>query len=393
MSVAPPASKRLDFIDLLRGWAVIVMIETHVFNATLIPSLRDGDLFKVITFLNGLVAPSFLFASGLAYAVTTRRKLNDYLAFGKPLVKQFQRLLLVLSIGYVLHIPKFNYAQLLSTTEEHAWRVFFQADVLQCIAVSLMAMQGLLLVLRTELRFYTVVGVVALAVIFLTPVIWGIDFWPLVPMAVAGYMNGAHFQNFPGFPLFPWAGFVFAGAAFGYWYLRSKDARSESLDSEGSMMKRALVAAGILMALSFAIEPLASSLYLTYDYWRFSPSFTLLRIGIVMMLCAGMFFYERNRGVSPGSPVTLIGRESLIVYTTHLLLIYGNFSTFNFSKRVHHSFGYGEAALTTVILLVLMYLLARFWSTVKQGSRKWKLALEVGTLIILVGVFFFGPGE
>ena len=27
--------KRIEFIDLLRGWAVIVMIETHVFNATL----------------------------------------------------------------------------------------------------------------------------------------------------------------------------------------------------------------------------------------------------------------------------------------------------------------------------------------------------------------------
>ena len=138
-----PKSKRLDYIDLLRGWAVIVMIETHVFNATLTDAIRSTDFFDYIKFVNGLVAPSFLFASGLAYAITTRRKLNDYLSFGRPLFKQFGRLMFILALGYLLHLPKFNYHQLVYWTEERHWRTFFQADVLQCIAVSLMLMQGL----------------------------------------------------------------------------------------------------------------------------------------------------------------------------------------------------------------------------------------------------------
>ena len=88
-----------------------------------------------------------------------------------------------------------------------------------------------------------------------------------------------------------------------------------------------------------------------------------------------------------------MGRESLIVYATHLLLIYGDFSTFNFFKRVNHSFGYGEAIITIVVLYTLMYALALFWSNIKRGSPRWKMALEVGTLAVLVGVFFFGPGN
>ena len=395
VSAVQSKSKRLDYIDLLRGWAVIVMIETHVFNATLTDAVKSGDLFTYIKFLNGLVAPSFLFASGLAYAITARRKLNEYLSFGKPLVRQFGRLLFIMMIGYVLHIPKFNYTQLVYWTEEKYWHIFFQADVLQCIAISLIFIQVLLLLVRTERRLYLSLSGISLVVVFLTPVIWGIDFWPVLPRVLAGYTNGIHFQNFPGFPLFPWSAFIFSGAVFGHFYLRAKNASEEpgSRWNQETMMKRILWIAPTAAAFSFLIEPLAASLYPVYDYWKFSPSFTLLRVSIVMLVCVAMFFYERKSGVSPRSPVTLMGRESLIVYATHLLLIYGNFSTFNFTKRVNHSFGYGEALLTTLVLLMLMYGLARFWSTIKRGSPRWKLAFEFGTLATLLIVFFFGPGE
>ncbi|HUI66403.1 MAG TPA: heparan-alpha-glucosaminide N-acetyltransferase domain-containing protein, partial [Bacteroidota bacterium] len=108
----PSPKKRIEFIDLLRGWAVIVMIQTHVFNATLTPEITGSAFFEIIRFIDGLVAPSFLFASGMAYAVTTRRKMADYLSFGMPLVRQIGRLLFIMLIGYSLHIPRFNYYHL-----------------------------------------------------------------------------------------------------------------------------------------------------------------------------------------------------------------------------------------------------------------------------------------
>ncbi|MEK7250109.1 MAG: heparan-alpha-glucosaminide N-acetyltransferase domain-containing protein, partial [Bacteroidota bacterium] len=127
---SPPKSKRIDYIDLLRGWAVIVMIETHMMNATLSQQAMEAEAFQWIKFINGLVAPSFLFASGLAYAVTTRRKINNYLSFGTQLYKQIRRLLFVVFIGYLLHLPKFNFHQILYETTERSWQIFFQADVL-----------------------------------------------------------------------------------------------------------------------------------------------------------------------------------------------------------------------------------------------------------------------
>jgi uncharacterized membrane protein len=385
-------SKRIEYIDLLRGWAVIVMIETHMMNATLMPSITETGLFQWVKFVNGLVAPSFLFAAGFAYAITTHRKLDDYLSFGPLLFKQVRRLLFVLALGYVLHLPKFNFSQLIHETTEHDWQVFFQVDILHCIAVSLLLLQVLLLVVRTEERLYRTLLLASVGVLLVTPVMWGVEFWGLVPVPIAAYLNGNHFSLFP---LFPWSAFLFAGCITGYYYLRARQSRGvgSSIAEESQMMKRVVLWAAALTAASFPLEPLLAMIYPTYDYWRFSPSFVLLRLGLVLLLCAVMFAYEKRRGVSPRSVAALIGRESLLVYSAHLLLIYGNFGAFNFGKWVNHTYGYAHALLATGLLILLMVVFARVWDQVRRGDPRRKRVIQYGFLALALAVFFFGPGQ
>jgi len=383
--------RRLDFIDLLRGWAVIIMIETHVLNATLLPSLRDGIPFKVMDFINGLVAPAFLFASGLAYAVVTRRKINDYLSFGFPLVKQLWRLLFILIIGYGLHIPKFYYHHLRYDAGAEAWRVFFQVDVLQCIAVSLLVLQVLLLVLRSERRLYMATAGLSVAVVLVSPFIWGKDFWTVFPIPLAEYFNGLHNS---GFPLFPWAAFLWAGALVGYLYLRAGgDAPVADLPAKAPYLKRVAWVGLALVLLSFPLDGIASSIYPVFDYWKSSPSFYMLRLGLVLLLCAGAFAFEFRRGVSPRSVVTLIGRESLLVYTVHLMLIYGNYGSGHFADRVHMSYGYAEVFGVSFLLFILMYLLAWTWSKIRKAKPAMRIGVELAILAGFVIVFFVGIGQ
>jgi hypothetical protein len=387
----PGKPKRLDFIDLLRGWAVIIMIETHVLNATLLPSLRLELPFKILDFINGLVAPAFLFASGLAYAVVTRRKLNDYLSFGRPLVRQFWRLLFILFVGYMLHLPKFYFHHLVYEAGEQAWRVFFQVDVLQCIAVSLLILQALLLVLRSERRLYLAAAALTAAVIIVSPPVWGVDFWTLLPIPLAEYFNGRHFSEFS---LFPWSSFLFAGALVGYLYLEAGGRSSPAdLPAKATYVTRVAWTGVAFVLLSFALEPLAARVYPVYDYWHSSPSFYLLRLGLVMLLCAGAFAFEFRRGVSRRSMVTLIGRESLLVYTVHLMLIYGNYGSGHFADHVHMSYGYVEVFLASLVLLVLMYLLAWTWSTIRKAKRPLRLTVELGVVAGFLVVFFVGLGQ
>jgi len=63
----PAKAPRYAFVDLLRGFALVMMIETHVCNAYLPFALKKGsEFFFWLSFVNGLVAPAFLFASGFS---------------------------------------------------------------------------------------------------------------------------------------------------------------------------------------------------------------------------------------------------------------------------------------------------------------------------------------
>jgi uncharacterized membrane protein len=385
------ASKRLAFIDLLRGWAVIVMIETHMTNATIIPELRSTGLFDVINFINGLVAPSFLFASGMAYAVTTRRKIASYLSFGTPLFKQLGRLLFVLLVGYGLHLPRFNWHKILYEVEPEEWLMFWQADVLQCIAVSLLALQVMLLVLRTEKRLYRTAAGIALVIIAVTPLMWSYDFLNVLPAPIAAYLNGVHHSLFP---IFPWMAFVFAGAIAGHLFAEGRARAGEAGVEAFSVtaQKRFLFAGLAFIVAAFVVMPLGNVIPV-YARWSICPGFGFLRIGIVLVLCALMYGYETRHGVGAASPVALVGKESLLVYTVHLLLIYGKFSGFNYRRWVNHTHGFGDIALWTFGLIVAMYFLALVWDRIKQQGELWRRDTMAVTFIILALVFVYGPGE
>jgi uncharacterized membrane protein len=382
-SSATRPSQRVQFVDLLRGWAVIVMIETHCFNATLSPDLAATDLFAVITYINGLVAPSFLFASGMAYALTAHRKMNEYLSFGRPLFRQLGRLLLILAIGYLLHIPRFEYHHLRYETGQEAWQKFFQVDILHCIAISLLSLQVLLLILRNEKRLYRVAGLLAGGVLVATPLIWGIDFWNSLPPVLAAYLNGLHYSLFP---LFPWMTFLLVGALVGHLDVQARSATAPG--AESSMM-RSTAGIGVgLILISFVLEPFGPLVYPVYNYWLTGPSFVLLRIGIVMTLLYGMFLYEKKKGVSAAAAVTLFGRQSLLVYVMHLMLLYGKVGSSSFVDRIGNTFNYLGASLTTAVLLVTMYGLAWSWERIKRDSPRLKTAIQASVVACGIIVFF-----
>jgi len=148
---------------------------------------------------------------------------------------------------------------------------------------------------------------------------------------------------------------------------------------------------GAVIAASFLIHPVAAMIYPNYDYWRFSPSFFMLRLGLVVFLLVLMFVYERRSGVSPRSVVALMGRESLLVYTAHLMLVYGKYGYFTFADRVHQSFGYVEAILTTIILIALMYGLAWGWARIKAAPARVKRITQWAIVAAFAIVFFFFP--
>jgi surface polysaccharide O-acyltransferase-like enzyme len=223
------------------------------------------------------------------------------------------------------------------------------------------------------------------AIVAGTPLVWQMDLSGTLAVPVAAFLNAQHGSLFP---LFPWAAFLFAGAVAGYVYLEHAQ-RSAGGHGGRRFAQTASSAGVILIVASFLLHPVGLAIYPVYDYWHTSPSFYLLRLGIIMVLCAGMFLYEATQGVRRSSAVTLIGRQSLVVYVVHLMLVYGRLGGESFHERVGRSFGYAEAMVTSLILLVLMYLLALAWERIKRGPAPARYAVEGTVLAAFVYVFFF----
>ena len=68
-------------------------------------------------------------------------------------------------------------------------------------------------------------------------------------------------------------------------------------------------------------------LYAVDDYWRTSPSFFILRNGIMLVILLAAYAWCRWGVAQKGfSPIIQLGQTSLLVYWVHIEFVYGKFS-------------------------------------------------------------------
>lgn len=236
------------------------MIEVHVTNALLAPGFRTNSTFRAVDFVNGLVAPAFLFCAGVAAGIKPH-----------PLARDARRSMVLLVLGYLLHI---------SGALRGDWASVFQADVLQVIALALMAVALLGRVPLTR----CVAGAIAIAIVALTPKMHGLDTsgWPAI---LRPYINDSVTTQFP---LFPWAAYVFAGAACARW----------------APIGLALIG---VAALTIGFTHVAMT----------------IRFGVVTVFTAALSLIDTRPLGKLDDLLSLFGRRSLLVYFAHIAIVYG----------------------------------------------------------------------
>ena len=157
--------------DLLRGLVIIIMIEVHVFNAFLIPELRQSGWFGILNFINGLVAPSFLFVSGFAFQVSSGNKLDEMRNFGKAFWKKTSRIFQIIIIGYALHLPFFPLSKIINEATPQLLESFIAVDVLQCIGVGLLFLFSTRLLIKSDKIYHSFLLASLVVVTFISPTI------------------------------------------------------------------------------------------------------------------------------------------------------------------------------------------------------------------------------
>lgn len=285
---ASPPRERVEWLDLLRGVAVLCMIETHVVNTFLEPRLRAVPWFDWLDWWNGLIAPTFLLIAGW---VST---MGWSAAPGKPpaVWRKTKRLLGVAALGYALHLP---WDDLAAKNWSNAIRIGSQVDVLQCLATALfivLLVQWLAARLAPRARSALFFGALSLLAAVALGAAPAAAVWREGPVPLVAFLNPSTGSLFP---LFPWAAFVFVGAIFGGLRLGAP----------------VLAVAGLVVGiLGWFLRPAAFS--------AVSVAFFLERLAWVMMLAAIFQWAARHR---QPRPLRFAGQHSLFIYAFHLQLI------------------------------------------------------------------------
>jgi uncharacterized membrane protein len=314
---------RVVFLDLIRAFAVIMMVQGHTIDVLLRDSYRDltSPVYSVWWFNRGMTAPIFLFTAGTVFNYLF--KLRNEPFWQNPRVwKGIKRFVLLMILGYVLKYPTreiFNF----SNISDDRWQIFFNVDVLQLIGCGIMAIMFLNLIAEwTKLKDIWIFGIGALACIVLFPPTNNMYFEDYMPRYLATYFSSTiHYHNgAPGsnFPLIPWLCYMFCGAILGSFL-----AKNPAIFKTTSFSKK-LALAGLGFVVASLIGDVIEVLLIgKSNYWTISPNLILVRIGYVLLLNS-LFAYLARKMVTIPKLIILLGRNTLLIYVVHLLILYGS---------------------------------------------------------------------
>jgi uncharacterized membrane protein len=373
-------AKRYGFVDLLRGFAIVVMIETHVMNAYLPMALKRGSpFFFWLSFINGLVAPTFLFAAGFSLMLQGNSQWENWIRLRLPFWKQMRRLGFICLVAYFTHLQGFSLSRYLTHwNDRQMWLRTLQVDVLQCIVVSLLVVLLLILVLRRKPLLPWALGLLAVCVALSTPWMWSSDLTGSLPLSVALFLN-PHGVSL--FPVFPWICFVLAGSFAAFFFLKSVEA------NKIPVFMGIIACLGILMiAIGLLFRNTPHTLPGYTEFYTTSPLYLLIRMGCVLLFTTALYRLEINGRWIP-RPIALAGQESLLVYGVHLWFIFA----FLRGRHLRHFFGlqmgYLGCFLLSAAIIVLMLVLARYWHVLKRNYPTFTKRAQAAIVLIMIAVF------
>lgn len=348
---------RYSFIDLLRGFAIVMMVETHVVNAYLPLALKKGSAFFFwLAFLNGLVAPSFLFATGFSLILQSNHQWENWLYVRPSFWKQLRRIGFITLVAYYTHLQGFGLSWYLKNRDNaKMWDRNFQVDILQCIVVSLLLVLALILILRNKKLLPWVLGILAAAIALTTPWIWAQNFREVLPLPVALFLN-PHGVSL--FPIFPWMFFVLLGACASHFFLTYAD-----LKKIPQYMRITACLGVLLIVTGLLLRHVPYTLPGVSNFYTTSPLYLMIRLGSVLLICALLFKFE-SRWMRP---IQTAGQESLLVYGVHLWIIYAFLRGRYLGPVLGKQFGYLGCFLISASLILFMLFLAKHWHTLKRN--------------------------
>ena len=378
------SSHRRAYIDWARGLAVLLMIEAHTTDAWTRAVDKKTVLYRDANILGGFAAPVFLWLAGLSVVLAATRTVERTGSRAQAVEAIVRRGLIIFILAFLFRIQAF-----IVSPGNHVVTIF-RVDILNIMGPAIVVAGLAWSIASSTATRVAVLSAIAAAVSLLTPIVRASPLVDHLPVWFQWYMRPA--GELTVFTLWPWAGFVFAGAASGALLASARDDRAER------RVNAAIGAAGAALILLGFYTAARPSIYAASSFWTSSPTWFAIRVGILMLALSwlyglGQLVGQPDPAISPeptgsslGSrlratglrpfarswqaPLERLGRHSLFIYWIHVELVYG-YSSWLWRHRLP----LWGTAIAYVLFCALLYRaigwrdrFVDFWRTRPRGA-------------------------
>lgn len=363
-----PSSSRFMFLDVARGIAVLWMIQVHITNVYLDPAIHTTTTFDFLNVTNGYVAPTFIFLAGAGFWIAVSRKLTTYLQFGEELRTYLRRLSYILWCAFTLHVPFFSLERTLIATPSELLPGL-QIDVLHTIVYSTLIGLCFVVLGRSVQRVTLLSGIAALIVLSTSWWMW------------------THMPSSSPFPMFPWSFYFFAGAYLTAFFLRSTH---KELVAKSWIVISILLPV-VLFTLKLSSIPAPWSIDI---WWKSTPSILLFCCSATLCLLGILYLNEQRLQRSRiGSFLQIVGQESLFMYVTHIILVYGKgASAFRDYAHIPPQ-GYLGVAVIWLCITLPLFALMLMWHKLKKDRPALAQRILAFQVLIMIISYLVLPAD
>jgi len=336
----PATRSRLDWLDWLRGMAVLVMIEAHTVDAWTRVADRSTPDFGRALIVGGMGAPLFLFLAGVAVALAAEsreRRSGDARAAARSVRRRGWE---IFGLAFLFRLQSYL---LNPGASVHG---LLKVDILNVMGPSIVLAAWLWQLGPTRLGRIGALAGATVAIAMVTPLV---RTWSVVaglPDAVEAYIRPL--PGLSNFAFFPWSGFVTAGAVAGLTVAAAWRAGRLGVAALG------FGGAGVALAAAGYTLSFQPMLYPDSRFWTTSPTFFLLRVGVLTTGLAASYAWEMRPWRHGWSPMVELGRNSLFVYWIHVEMVYGVLAT-----PLRRALSLEQVLLANVAMCILMILAIR----------------------------------
>ena len=351
------ASTRLYYIDALRAWAILMMLQGHFVDGLLDPAFRDPEnsVYATWSYFRGITAPVFFTVSGFIFTYLLLKapiQGRNNPRIQKGLKRAFQLLL----IGYALRL---NLGGLFSGV---LYPTFFMVDVLHCIGLSLLGLIGIYVLVgqKKTASFPVILTLLGIVIFLFEPAYkqWTFTGWPV---GLANYFTKA---NGSVFTLIPWFGYAAFGGALSYVF---KSGVKKSWFYPVAILS-SLALGGVLIYQSSAFF---DSLYRTTDLALFRAveqnNYLFIRLGNVLVALS-VFMGIRKWFTQP--TVIAVGQVTLSIYVIHYIFLYGSFTGLGFYRFWKYSLSPEVIIPGALVFMLLCTSLALLYNRKKAALKE-----------------------